>query len=365
MERRPDFLIFFAIVTLLGIGIVMVFSASSISATIEFDDSSYYLKKQIIAAAIGILAMLLFMQIDYRRLKKWAPVALLIALALLGLVLVEQVGVEGGGATRWLHLGPFNLQPSEVAKISTVLFMAAALSSRRIKITDFFRGLLPLAAMLGILFLLILKQPDLGTAITLVATTVVMLYASGAKAAHLLGLAVCSLPVLWWAVVGEKYRLQRFLAFLNPEADPLDTGFHIIQSLYAIGSGGLLGVGLGQSRQKFLYLPERHTDFIFAIIGEELGLLGTLFVLGLFMLFAWRGCRAAMLAPDRFGILLGTGIVAMVSIQALVNIGVVTGSMPITGIPLPFISYGGSSLVFTLAAVGILLNISRHGTGSS
>lgn len=364
MKRRPDFLIFFATVTLLGFGIIMVFSASSVAATTEFGDSFHYLKKQAVATVIGLVGMWLFMHIDYHRLKKWAPVALVTAVALLGLVLVKNIGVEGGGATRWLELGPFNLQPSEVAKVSIVLFLASILSGRQNKITDFWRGLLPLVTILGALFLLILRQPDLGTAMILTATAAVMLYAAGAKTAHLVSLAILVAPGLWWVIMGEDYRRRRFLAFLNPEADPQDTGFHIIQSLYALGSGGLLGTGLGQSRQKFFWLPERHTDFIFAIIGEELGLLGTLFVLALFMLLAWRGCRAAMLAPDRFGTLLGIGIVAMVSIQALVNIGVVTGSLPITGIPLPFISYGGSSLVFSLAAIGVLLNISRHGQRS-
>lgn len=364
MKRRPDFLIFFATVTLLGFGIIMVFSASSVAATTEFGDSFHYLKKQAVATVIGLVGMWLFMHIDYHRLKKWAPVALVTAVALLGLVLVKNIGVEGGGATRWLELGPFNLQPSEVAKVSIVLFLASILSGRQNKITDFWRGLFPLVTILGALFLLILRQPDLGTAMILTATAAVMLYAAGAKTAHLVSLAILVAPGLWWVIMREDYRRRRFLAFLNPEADPQDTGFHIIQSLYALGSGGLLGTGLGQSRQKFFWLPERHTDFIFAIIGEELGLLGTLFVLALFMLLAWRGCRAAMLAPDRFGTLLGIGIVAMVSIQALVNIGVVTGSLPITGIPLPFISYGGSSLVFSLAAIGVLLNISRHGQRS-
>ncbi|HKM39752.1 MAG TPA: putative lipid II flippase FtsW [bacterium] len=361
MKRRPDFLVFFATITLLGIGIVMVFSASNVAATAEFNDGFYYLKRQVVAAAIGLISMCFFMRIEYRRLKSWGWAALIVAIALLGLVLMDKMGVEGGGATRWLQLGPFHLQPSEVAKVSIVLFLATILSDNKKKITDFWQGLLPLAGVLAALFLLILKQPDLGTAVTLAATAVTMLYIAGAKRSHLFVLGILAAPGVWWAVVGKEYRLRRFLAFLNPEADPLDAGFHIMQSLYAIGSGGLLGVGLGQSRQKFFYLPERHTDFIFAIIGEELGLLGTLAVLSLFMLLAWRGCRAAMLAPDRFGTLLGTGIVAMVCIQALVNMGVVTGSLPITGIPLPFVSYGGSSLVFSLAAMGILLNISRRG----
>jgi len=271
MKRRPDFLIFFATVTLLGFGIIMVFSASSVAATTEFGDSFHYLKKQAVATVIGLVGMWLFMHIDYHRLRKWAPVALVTAVALLGLVLVKNIGVEGGGATRWLELGPFNLQPSEVAKVSIVLFLASILSGRQNKITDFWRGLFPLVTILGALFLLILRQPDLGTAMILTATAAVMLYAAGAKTAHLVSLAILVAPGLWWVIMGEDYRRRRFLAFLNPEADPQDTGFHIIQSLYALGSGGLLGTGLGQSRQKFFWLPERHTDFIFAIIGEELG----------------------------------------------------------------------------------------------
>ncbi|HHY93213.1 MAG TPA: cell division protein FtsW, partial [Firmicutes bacterium] len=271
------------------------------------------------------------------------------------------IGVAGGGARRWLQVGPLNVQPSEVAKLCTVLFLAGFLAERGDRIRHFWRGLLPVLVVVGILCLLILKQPDLGTAVALAGTAGVMLFAAGADLRHLAGLGAAAVPVLWWAIMGEEYRRVRFLAFLNPAADPQGSGYHIIQSLYALGSGGLLGVGLGQSHQKFLYLPERHTDFIFAILGEEIGLLGTLAVLFLFFLLAWRGCRAAMLAPDRFGTLLAIGIISMVTLQALVNIGVVTGSLPITGIPLPFISYGGSSLVFSLASIGILLNISSQG----
>jgi cell division protein FtsW len=360
-KGQPDFLIFFATVTLLGLGIVMVFSSSNVAAMAEFNDSLYFLKRQAMWSFIGLLGMSFFMQIDYHRLKRWGVPALTIAVILLGAVLVEGIGTEGGGAQRWLRVGPLNVQPSEVAKLCTVLFLAGFLADRGEKIRDFWRGLLPPLVILGGLFLMILKQPDLGTAVALAGTAGIMLFAAGAEWKHLAALGVAAVPVLWWAIMGETYRRNRFLAFLNPNADPLGAGYHIIQSLYAIGSGGLLGVGLGQSHQKFLYLPERHTDFIFAILGEELGFIGTLAVLALFFLLAWRGCRAAMLAPDRFGSLLAVGIIGMVTLQALVNIGVVTGSLPITGIPLPFISYGGSSLVFSLAGIGILLNISSQG----
>ncbi|MDK2926349.1 MAG: cell division protein FtsW [Bacillota bacterium] len=360
-KGRTDFLIFFATATLLGLGIVMVFSSSSVAALAEFNDSLYYLKRQAVWTLIGLVGMSVFMQLDYHYLKRWALPALAGAVLLLGLVMVKDIGVAGGGARRWLQVGPLNVQPSEVAKLCSVLFLAAFLADRGDKIRNFWRGLLPALVLLGVLCLMILKQPDLGTAVALAGTAGVMLFAAGADLRHLAGLGAAAVPVLWWAIMGEEYRRARFLAFLDPAADPQGSGYHIIQSLYALGSGGLLGVGLGQSHQKFLYLPERHTDFIFAILGEELGLLGTLLVLALFFLLAWRGCRAAMLAPDRFGTLLAIGIVSMVALQALVNIGVVTGSLPITGIPLPFISYGGSSLVFSLAGIGILLNISSQG----
>ncbi|MCL6581809.1 MAG: FtsW/RodA/SpoVE family cell cycle protein, partial [Firmicutes bacterium] len=209
-------------------------------------------------------------------------------------------------------------------------------------------------------FFLILKQPDLGTAVTLSGTVVIMLFVAGARLQHLAALGVAAVPVLWWAVMGEEYRRSRWQAFLDPFSDPQGKGFHIIQALYALGSGGLFGVGLGNSRQKFFYLPAEHTDFIFAILGEELGFAGGAFVILLFVLLAWRGLNIAMTAPDTFSSLLAAGITAMVVFQALLNIGVVCGALPITGVPLPLVSFGGSSLVPTLAGLGILLNISRH-----
>ena len=241
-----------------------------------------------------------------------------------------------------------------------VLFSAYYLAKMRPMITNFKKTVVPQLAVLMVIFGLILKEPDLGTALSIAGTVFVLLFVTGAKLKHLFSLGAVGLIGIAAAVLLEPYRLKRLFAFSNPWADPLDTGYHIIQSLYAIGSGGLFGVGLGRSREKFLYLPEPHTDFIFSILGEELGLIGTVLVLILFFLFAWRGLKTAMLAPDIYGSILSAGLTTMILVQALMNIAVVTASMPVTGIPLPFLSFGGSALIFTLAGVGILLNISRH-----
>jgi cell division protein FtsW len=238
--------------------------------------------------------------------------------------------------------------------------MAYSLAERQQKLGNFWRGVVPHAALAGAVCALILKEPDLGTAVAIAGTVFVMWFVAGVRASHLAVMTAAVVPLVAAAIWLEEYRRERFLAFLNPWADPLGDGFHIIQSLYALGSGGLFGLGLGQSRQKLFYLPERHTDFIFAILGEELGFIGAAAVLALFFFFAWRGYKIAIAAPDTFSCLLAVGITTMVVLQAIINIGVVTGSMPITGITLPFISFGGSSLIPILASIGILLNISKH-----
>jgi len=358
--KSPDFVIFFAIIALLGIGVVMVYSASAISAYVNFNDSYYFLKRQIIWASLGILAMILTMNVDYHVWRKFAKPIMIVTLILLVLVLIPGLGKVVNGARRWLGFGSLYLQPSEIAKLSMVLFTAASLALRQDRITSFVKGIVPQLLMLLVVFGLILKEPDLGTALSIGGTIFVLLFVAGAKISHLSSLGFIGVIGIIAAVILEPYRLKRLFAFSNPWADPLDTGYHIIQSLYAIGSGGLFGVGLGRSREKFLYLPEPHTDFIFAILGEELGLIGTITVLVLFFLFAWRGLKVAISAPDIYGSILAAGLTTMIMVQALMNIAVVTASMPVTGIPLPFISFGGSALIFTLAGVGILLNISRY-----
>lgn len=356
----PDSVLFYTVLILLGIGVVMVYSASAVSANVNFDDSYYFLKRQMIWVVLGLGAMVSTMKVDYHVWQRYAKPILFITIFLLILVLIPGMGKVVNGARRWLGAGAFYLQPSEIAKLSMVLFMASSLTRYQERLQYFFRGLLPQLAVLLVIFGLILKEPDLGTALSIAGTVFIMLFVSGAKLSHLSALGGVGALAVTAAVLMEPYRLKRLIAFSDPWADPLNTGYHIIQSLYAIGSGGLFGVGLGRSREKFLYLPEPHTDFIFSILGEELGLIGTLAVLLLFFIFAWRGFRIAMSAQDIFGSILATGLTAMILLQAMMNIAVVTASMPVTGIPLPFLSFGGSALIFTLAGVGILLNISRQ-----
>lgn len=358
--KSPDFMLFFAVIALLALGVVMVYSASAVSAYVNFNDSYYFLKRQIIWAALGLLAMFFTMNIDYHAWQKLSKPIMLATLALLILVLVPGLGKVVNGARRWIGFGSLYLQPSEIAKLSMVLFCAGSLAARQEKITSFFKGVMPQLLILLVVFGLILKEPDLGTALAIGGTVFVLLFTAGAKISHLSSLGIAGVVGIVVAILVEPYRLKRLLAFSDPWSDPLDTGYHIIQSLYAIGSGGLFGVGLGRSREKFLYLPEPHTDFIFAILGEELGFIGTITVILLFFLFAWRGFKIAISAPDIYGSLIAAGLTTMIVMQALMNISVVTASMPVTGIPLPFLSFGGSALIFTLAGVGIILNISRY-----
>ncbi len=359
-RRDPDFIIFAAVVALLGLGVVMVFSASAVRSLVDYGDRYYFVKRQLVWAVLGLGALLFFMNFDYRQLEPLALPGMVITGFLLVLVLVPGVGIVAHGARRWLGLGPLAFQPSELVKLAMVLFLAASLSHRGEKLRRFLSGLVPYLVLTGGVFLLILQQPDLGTALAVAGTVGLMLFIAGAHLGQLAALGLGALPVLAWAIFGEEYRRRRFMAFLDPWADPGDSGYHIIQALYALGSGRLVGLGLGYGRQKYLYLPEPHTDFIFAIIGEELGFLGCVTVISLFCIVAWRGYRVAVTAQDRFGCLLAAGITTMITLQALMNLGVVTASIPITGIPLPFLSSGGSSLVFTLGGVGMLLNVSRY-----
>lgn len=359
-KKTADLSIFLAVIALLSIGIVMVFSSSAVVAYARYQDSYFFLKKQLLWGLIGLAAMFFTMRLDYRGWRKWSKPLFILSLILLTLVLVPGVGTVINGARRWISLGPIQFQPSEVCKITIVLFMADWLSRKPEKIKNFTKGLLPPLLILGLVFVLIMGEPDMGTALVIVGTVCIMLFAAGARFGHLFSLGALAAPVLYFLIKSEPYRARRLFAFMDPWKDPLDTGFHIIQSLFALGSGGLFGLGLGRSRQKFFYLPEQHTDFIFAILGEELGFIGAATVLCLFSLFAWRGYRTAVVAPDMFGSLLAVGITSLIGLQALINIGVVTSSIPVTGITLPFISFGGTSLIFTLTGVGILLNISKH-----
>lgn len=358
-ERKADVTILTVATVLLAIGVIMVYSASSIAAEQDYGDSFYFLKRQIAWSVIGLVAMMVCSRVDYWLLHRYSRPILMVAVALLGLVLIPGIGHVSHGARRWIGFGGLAFQPSELIKLAFTVFLASYLSERPERATRI-RGLIVPGFLLVMCFGLILMQPDLGTAIALAGTCAVVLFAAGIPVAHLAGMGIASVPAVALMIFGEEYRRRRFLAFLNPYADPSGSGYHIIQAIHALGSGGPFGVGLGNSRQKFFYVPEGHTDFIFAILGEELGLVGGMLVLGLFFLFAWRGYRIAMSAPDLFGTLLAAGITTMVILQVIVNVGVVTAILPITGIPLPFISFGGSSLVLTLVGVGLLLNVSKY-----
>ena len=362
--RRPDLVIFIAALGLVVVGLVIVFSASYSTGMQRFQDPYYYIKRQMVGAFIALCVLFVVQRIDYRLLR---PLALPgIALSFLLLIVVLLVGSEAGGSRAWLNLGGLRFQPAEVVKLAMVNFTAAFVAYKRDGMRKFWSGLIPPLAVLGLVFGLIMLQPDFGTGVAIVGTIVIMLFASGANLAHLIAIGLSGVPVLAALVINRPYRLRRITSFLNPWEDPLDSGWNIIQSLLAIGSGGLFGLGLGAGRQKFAYLPEQHTDFIFSIIGEELGFVGTSLVVFLFFVLAWRGFRIALMAPDLYGSMLAVGLTSMLVFQAMLNIGVATGSLPVTGITLPFVSFGSTSLVVSLAAIGVLLNISKSaGSGGS
>lgn len=357
----PDFVLFITTLILISIGLVMVFSSSAVTANMKYGDAYFFFKKQLMWAFIGTVVMIVVMKVNYFRLKDMAIPIMIFTIICLILV-ITPLGSSAKGATRWLGIGPLTFTPTELAKLAMVLFLAKTMEVNIDKMKSFKSGILPYLILLALVGALIMAQPDLGTAFAISGTLFFMLIAAGAKTSHLIFLALSGIGVIATLIIVEPYRMIRLVAFANPWKYPSDEGFQTIQSLYALGSGGLFGMGLGRSRQKFFYLPEQHTDFIFAIIGEELGFIGAFFVIALFLLFAWRGFKIAINAPDTFGSLLATGITIMIVFQAAINIGVVSGSLPVTGITLPFISYGGSSLLFTMAGVGLLLNISRYST---
>lgn len=353
----------FTTMTLLAIGIVMVFSASFyILAGRESPDPFYQLRRQAFWALLGLGGMIFLSNYDYWKLKRWTNLMLLASLILLLAIFIPGVGIELNGARRWIGIGPITGQPSDLAKVSLLLFASAYLSRKDIRVEKFQEGPLPVLGVMAVFFLLILVQPDLGTAVAMAGTIMVIIFVAGMPLQQIALISMAAMPLLGYLMISKPYRLRRLLSFRNPWADPLDTGYQIIQSLYALGPGGLFGVGLGRGFQKMYYLPEPHSDFIFAVIGEELGFIGTASVVLLFFLLIWRGFKVALSAADGFGSLLAAGITSMIGLQALINIGVVTGSIPVTGINLPLISAGGSSLLFTMSSIGVLLNISKYST---
>lgn len=346
--------------TLVGIGLVAIYSTSAIYAEEKYGDSAHFLKRQLLWMGLSFTFMMIAMMTKYELLKTLSKPLLFLSMFLLILVLLPQFGKEAGGARRWLRLGGFSFQPSEMAKLALILYLAAYLTRKQDRVKEFWRGLVAPLLVLGIVVGLIFLQPDLGTGLLIGMVALILLFVAGVRIIYLAGLSLSALPALYFLILQAPYRVKRILAFLDPWKDPKGVGYQITQSFLALGSGGLFGDGLGQSRQKLFYLPAAHTDFIFSIIGEELGFVGTAAIVTLFLLFIWAGMRIAYRAPDLFGHLLAVGITVAIGLQAIINVGVATGSLPTKGIPLPFISFGGSSLLVNMVGVGLLLNIARH-----
>jgi cell division protein FtsW len=358
-KLRSDRALFASTFVLVCASVVMVYSASAVIAMQRYGQEYLFLFKQITWAAFGLLLVRFLMRVDYRHYKQ--PVVIWSMLAIVGAALVAVLfGPKINGTRRWFGVAGIGVQPSELAKIAAIFFTAALLERRMERVNDWKYTLGPIALMTVALTGLIILEPDLGTAVSLAATIGIMVFSAGLSYRFLGGLAVAAAPAVVIAVIAAPYRLQRVLTFLDPWKDPQGSGFQIIQSLYAVGTGGLTGRGLMNGVQKMFYLPEPHTDFIFAVISEELGLLGATAVLVCFCVIAWRGLSISLQAPDRFGAFLALGLTTMMVLQALVNISVVLGLMPTKGIPLPFVSAGGSSLLINLIAMGILLNVSQH-----
>lgn len=355
-----DYLLLVAIAMLLIAGMLAVYSSSFAVGYHEFGDTNHYVARQAVFALVGVAAMVFFMRMDYRRLRRLSVPML--ALALLGLiaVLMPGIGSERNGAHRWIEAGPISVQPSEFAKLAVIVYISAWLASRGSQISRFSIGLVPFVLIMGIIGGLIVAEPDMGTTVIIVLTASTLFFVAGAPLTHLGLLLGVGASISYLVINQRDYQIDRLVSFVDPAADPQGSGFHIIQLLIALGSGGPLGLGWSESRQKFFYVPGAHTDGVFAILGEELGFVGLMCVLALFAFFVYRALRVAMRTPDRFGMLLGIGIISWIALQALINIGGITRTIPLTGVPLPFLSYGGSALITTLAAVGILLSISRY-----
>lgn len=358
--RRGDRALLLAVAALTTFGLVMVFSASEVQGWLWFHNPAYYFEHQLIWLALGVILLVAAANIDYHRLRVLAWPLGVVTVVLMVLVLLPHFGVEVNGARRWLRIGPLQMQPAELAKIAAIVFMALWLERHRDRLSSLENGVVPFLALLGFTILLVILERDLGTTLILAGILLAQFLVAGGRKRHMLLLLLIMALCVTIFIRMEPYRLHRILAFIDPWSDPLNTGFQAIQSVVALGSGGFAGVGLGHSIQKYQWLPFAHTDFIFAIVGEETGLLGTSAVLALFGLFAYRGYRVALKAPDAFGSLLACGVTTWIALQAMINIATVTVTLPTTGIPLPFISYGGSSLAIALLAVGILINVSTQ-----
>jgi cell division protein FtsW len=359
-KLKSDRMLFYTTIVLAFSGLVMVYSASNMLTPQDGSPSGQFLIKQVLFTVLGLAAMAATMKIDYHAYRMPTVIWTMLAFTIVALAAVLVFGPRINGTRRWFRLGGVGLQPSEFAKFAMIVFAAAVLERRMDRIKELRYSLGPIAVVLAIVFALIYKEPDYGSAVALVAVVAVMVFAAGIPYRHLLLIAAGTLPVLVAVAIGEDYRVRRFLIFLHPEQDPLGGGFQILQSLIAVGTGGVTGRGLGESIQKILYLPFPHTDFIYAVTAEELGLVGATLMLVAFGVLAWRGLSVVSRAPDAFGSLLAIGLTAMIAVQAFMNISIVLGMLPTKGIPLPFVSAGGSSLIMSLVAMGVILNISQQ-----
>ena len=359
--RTPGYALLLAVVgVLMVVGLVMVLSASSVTSVRQYGSTWSVFLKQVLWVAVGVGALVVTQRVDHRRWRVLTGPLLVLAAVLLLLVLIPGVGVRVYGSSRWLGFGPFRIQPSELAKLALLLYAADLLGRRADRMDDVRFTLRPVLVVTSVFVALVMLQPDMGTTMVICAIALAVLFVAGTPLVPLAAVAVAGTGASLVLAMGEGYRRARLLAFLDPSADPSNTGYHTLQSLNALGEGGIGGVGLGAGRAKYGFLPNAHTDFIFAVLGEEAGLIGAILVVALFCAFAVLGVRTAVRAPDRFGMLLAAGVTAWVCGQAFVNIGAVIGLLPVTGVPLPFVSAGGSSMVVTMAGVGMLLNVARH-----
>lgn len=357
-EVGVDRLLCGAVLILAAFGSVMIFSSGAVLAARKYGDAFYFLKRELIYALLGLIAFTIALKVDYGVFRRLAYPLLLVSI--LSLAAVLKVGSRAGGAIRWFRLGPLSFQPGELAKFALCVYLATLLARKAEKVRDFSVGFLPPLVVTGVMMGLLLKQPDLGTAVIFGLVALGLLFIAGTRTSYLILAVLVAAPVGWKFIVSTPFRMRRMLAFLDPWAFRRDVGYQITESLISVGSGGVTGLGLGDGRQKLFFLPEAHTDFILSIVGEELGLVGVSFVIVAFAVLVWRGLRAATRARDPFGTYLAFGISAMFGLQALINIGVVLGSLPTKGLPLPFISYGGTSLVVSLFMAGVLANVSAR-----
>ena len=363
-KLKSDRLLFIATLGLVCASLVMVYSSSAVLGLEQYKDRpTFFLFKQATFALLGFALMQVLMRVDYRRYRQPGLIWAVLGLTALALVVVL-FGPRINGARRWFNVAGVGVQPSEFAKIAVIIFVAAVLERRMDRIDELRYSLLPVGVVLGGVVALILLQPDLGTALSIIVIVAAMVFAAGINYRYIIGLMLVALPAAYIVLMSADYRRRRIEVFLDPWKDPLGDGFQVIQSLIAVGTGGVFGRGLMAGVQKLYYLPYPHTDFIYAVIGEELGLIGTTVILACFCIIAWRGLRTAMRAPDRFGAFLALGLTAMVVVQAFFNISVVLGLLPTKGIPLPFVSFGGSSLLMSMLGMGILLNVSQHASSS-